>query len=96
MNRAKAARSADRGGERAGGTVRWRAGVTGAMVGSLFLRSYERSERVYAAMQARGFDGELRYLPGPPIPRMALAWFVVALVALVAFEVAAHAWGPRL
>jgi cobalt/nickel transport system permease protein len=32
------------------------------MVGSLFLRSYERSERVYAAMQARGYDGELRLL----------------------------------
>ena len=27
------------------------------MVGSLFVRSYERSERVYAAMLARGFDG---------------------------------------
>ena len=26
------------------------------------LRSYERSERVYAAMQARGYDGELRLL----------------------------------
>lgn len=96
MNRAKAARSADRGIKGAGGSVRWRAGVTGAMVGSLFLRSYERSERVYAAMQARGFDGELRYLPGPPVPRVALVWFAAALVGLVAFEVAAHAWGPRL
>jgi cobalt/nickel transport system permease protein len=96
MNRAKAARSADRGGTGAGGTVRWRAGVTGSMVGSLFLRSYERSERVYAAMQARGFDGELRYLPGPPVSTTALGWFVVALVGLVALEVAAHAWGPPL
>jgi cobalt/nickel transport system permease protein len=96
MNRAKAARSADRGGSGAGGTIRWRATVTGSMVGSLFLRSYERSERVYAAMQARGFDGELRYLPGPPISRVALAWFATALVALIAFETVAHAWGPRL
>jgi cobalt/nickel transport system permease protein len=32
------------------------------MVGSLFLRSYERSERIYAAMQARGYDGELRFV----------------------------------
>jgi cobalt/nickel transport system permease protein len=96
MNRAKAARSADRGDRGAGGTIRWRAGVTGSMVGSLFLRSYERSERVYAAMQARGFDGELRYLPGPPVSTTALGWFVVALVGLVGLEVAAHAWGPRL
>ena len=75
MNRARAARSADRGGRGAGGSLRWRAGVTGSMVGSLFLRSYERSERIYAAMQARGFDGELRYLAGPPLSRRALAGF---------------------
>jgi cobalt/nickel transport system permease protein len=94
MNRARTARSADRGDGRAGGSLRWRAGVTGSMVGSLFLRSYERSERIYAAMQARGFDGELRYLPGPPIPRRALAVAAVALALLVVFEVAAHAWVP--
>ncbi len=33
--------------------------TTGAMVGSLFLRSYERAERVGQAMAARGFDGTL-------------------------------------
>jgi cobalt/nickel transport system permease protein len=66
------------------------------MVGSLFLRSYERSERVYAAMQARGFDGELRYLPGPPIQRGAIVLSVLAVVALVAFELAAHVAVPRL
>jgi cobalt/nickel transport system permease protein len=95
MNRARAARSADRGDRRAGGTIRWRARVTGMMVGSLFLRSYERSERVYAAMLARGFDGEMRYLPGPPIPPQALVLSALAIVTLVAFEVAAHVWGPR-
>ena len=95
MNRARAARSADRGDRGAGGSIRWRATVTGSMVGSLFLRSYERSERIYAAMQARGFDGELRYLPGPPIPARAWVAFGVAVVALVAFEVVAQLWGPR-
>lgn len=34
----------------------------GYMAGSLFLRSYERGERVYQAMLARGFDGEVRTL----------------------------------
>jgi len=91
MNRARAARSAAPAG-RGGGNLRWRAGVTGSMVGSLFLRSYERSERIYAAMQARGFDGELRYLPGPPIGRTQLAWFAGATAALVVFEIAAHVW----
>jgi cobalt/nickel transport system permease protein len=46
-------------------TVRQRAGVAGAMVGTLFVRSFERAERVSLAMQARGFTG---LLP-PPAPR---------------------------
>ncbi len=35
----------------------WQAKTIGHMVATLFLRSYERGERVYAAMLARGFDG---------------------------------------
>jgi len=34
----------------------------GSMVGTLFIRSYERGERIYAAMLARGFDGEFHSL----------------------------------
>jgi cobalt/nickel transport system permease protein len=45
----------------------WRAKGTGAMAGSLFVQSLEQSERVYTAMLSRGFDGELRLLPEPPI-----------------------------
>jgi cobalt/nickel transport system permease protein len=40
-----------------------RARVTGWMVGSLFLRSVERGERLSVAMQSRGFTG---LLPSPP------------------------------
>ena len=61
MSRARASRSAQPDGK-GGGSIVWRARVTGSMVGSLFLRSYERSERIYAAMQARGFEGEFRHL----------------------------------
>jgi len=50
-----------------GGTVVWRAKVTGGMAGSLLLRAFERSERIYAAMLSRGYDGETRALPLPPI-----------------------------
>jgi cobalt/nickel transport system permease protein len=32
------------------------------IVGTLFLRSYERGEDVYLAMCARGFDGKIRTL----------------------------------
>jgi cobalt/nickel transport system permease protein len=95
MMRARASRSAVAAGRRGGGTIRWRATVTGRMVGSLFLRSYERSERIYAAMQARGFDGELRYLPGPPLRASQLAAFAAGIAALVAFEIVAIQWLPH-
>jgi cobalt/nickel transport system permease protein len=35
----------------------WHARTIGRMIGALFLRSYERAERVHAAMISRGFDG---------------------------------------
>ena len=59
--RAREARAARPAGK-AGGSLGWRARVAGNMVGSLFLRSLARSERVYVAMLARGYNGELRSL----------------------------------
>lgn len=59
MLRAREARSAALAETtNAGGSLRWRARTAGNMVGQLFLRSYERSERVYAAMVARGYSGQ--------------------------------------
>jgi cobalt/nickel transport system permease protein len=58
--RARASRSAAIAGQRAGSTWLWRGRVAGFMVGSLMLRSFERSERIYHAMAARGYSGELR------------------------------------
>ena len=45
-----------------GGRKLWQLRTIGNMVGTLFIRSYERGERVYAAMLARGFDGQSRTL----------------------------------
>ena len=45
-----------------GGNRLWRMRTIGNMIGTLFIRSYERGERVYAAMLARGFDGHSRTL----------------------------------
>ena len=42
-----------------GGTVFWRAKVTGNMAGQLFVRSFDRSDKVYNAMLARGYRGQL-------------------------------------
>ncbi len=73
LMRARSARSAEappaegRQGVRAGGTLAWRARVAGGMAGSLFLRAFERSDRVYAAMLARGYDGEVRLLRVSPL-----------------------------
>jgi cobalt/nickel transport system permease protein len=60
--RARECRCAEQPGQRSGGSIAWRARVVGSMVGTLFLRSYERSERIYVAMLARGYDGEIRTL----------------------------------
>jgi cobalt/nickel transport system permease protein len=57
--RARQARSAASPGQKSGGSVRWRARIAGHMAGQLFLRSYERSDRIYNAMLARGYKGEL-------------------------------------
>ena len=57
--RARESRSAASTGNRAGGGVFWRAKVAGNMAGQLFLRSYERSDRIYNAMLSRGYSGHL-------------------------------------
>lgn len=59
--RARECRSAAPSGS-GGGSLLWRAQVTGRLVGTLVLRSFERSERIYVAMLSRGYDGELRAL----------------------------------
>jgi cobalt/nickel transport system permease protein len=71
-----------------GRNVVWRARVLGGMIGSLFIRSYERSERIYAAMLARGFAGEVRTLTELTWQRhdlwAGLAWAAALVVASVA------------
>ncbi|MFH1807137.1 MAG: cobalt ECF transporter T component CbiQ [Pseudomonadota bacterium] len=58
MRRAREARAVGRS------RLRLRLGAAGSTIGLLFVRAYERAERVYQAMLARGFDGELP-LPQP-------------------------------
>jgi cobalt/nickel transport system permease protein len=60
--RARQSRSAAIPGLASGRNLVWRARVTGNMAGQLFLRSYERSDRIYNAMLARGYTGLLRTL----------------------------------
>jgi cobalt/nickel transport system permease protein len=41
-------------------SIVWQGRIAGGMVGNLFLRSLDRSERVYTAMLARGYNGEIK------------------------------------
>jgi cobalt/nickel transport system permease protein len=64
------------------------------MVGSLFLRSYERSERIYDAMVARGFEGTFRHMELRAIRTAEWVTFGLVLAALAAYLAAAHLWMP--
>lgn len=86
--RARAARSgqSERAELKTGGTIAWRARVAGGMAGSLFLRGFERSDRIYMAMISRGYDGEVRHLPLPalrPTQWLILGIGIGVLVALL-------------
>lgn len=87
MRRARQARSAVPAGRpEAGGTIAWRAQVTGWMVGQLFLRSYERSERVSQAMAARGFRGEIQRLEPRRLTGRDVALGLTPVAAAAAIE----------
>jgi len=73
-------------------------GATAKGVGSLFLRSYERGERVYLAMLSRGFDGRVPQLAvgaGCAAPASARQWLLALLPASAAVLVAAGSWVLR-
>ncbi|MBI2331245.1 MAG: cobalt ECF transporter T component CbiQ [Chloroflexi bacterium] len=81
--RAREARSAAAAGSRSGGGVAWRARVAGNMAGQLFLRSYERSDRIYNAMVARGYVGHLYTLN--PHEMKSSDYYVSALAVALIF-----------
>ena len=80
--RARDSRSAH-GEAGSGGTLLWRARVTGRMAGTLLLRAFERSERTYIAMLSRGYDGELRALDEPAPERRDLLVGVLGAALLL-------------
>ena len=57
--------------------------------GALFVRSYERGERVYLAMASRGYVGSM---PVRDAPATAWSWAVCLLWPLAATIVALVAW----
>lgn len=85
--RARASRSGMREGVKSGGNLLWRAQIAGGMVGNLFLRSYERSERVYAAMLARGYKGHVRYQDMPPLTWKAVRPSIFPVIGVILIQI---------
>jgi len=83
MLRARSSRSAIVPGSRGGGNVFWRAKVTGGMAGSIFLRSIERSDRVYSAMLSRGYTGVLPASESQPIAKNDRGYLILGLFLLM-------------
>jgi len=84
LTRARTARSgySDQPDSKPGGSLTWRAKVTGGMAGSLFLRAFERSDRIYMAMISRGYDGEVRTSPLPRLGSADRLFLIISLAIL--------------
>ena len=89
LMRARTARSAAIG-PKSGGSLVWRAKSVGGMAGSLFIRTLDRSERIYMAMLARGYDGTLRQSHADSLERGPILLLVASLCLFVAVAVAAR------
>jgi cobalt/nickel transport system permease protein len=90
LMRAREARSARLTPGGGSGSLAWRARVTGNMAGQLFLRSYERSDRVYNAMLARGYNGQ--FLSINPHIMHASDWVIgsFAVIILLLLQMIGH------
>ena len=63
-----------------GGRWVWQLKTMGDMVGTLFLRSFNRAERVYVAMLSRGYQGTM---PGVTLERFGLGEYLFMLIVPV-------------
>lgn len=88
LMRAREARSATLPGQKSGGSLFWRGRIAGNMAGQLFLRSYERSDRIYNAMLARGYTGQLRTLHPHAMTRADWLAGALALTAMLLLQIA--------
>jgi|WetSurMetagenome_2_1015567.scaffolds.fasta_scaffold68641_4 cobalt/nickel transport system permease protein len=78
MQRARDSRSAR-------GNLRMNISVAGNIIGTLFIRSYERAERVYSSMVSRGYSGEMKAPQDSGInARDALSFMLFACAILAA------------
>jgi cobalt/nickel transport system permease protein len=70
--------------------VLWQARALASSAGTLFIRSYERGERVHLAMMSRGYAGAMPELTD--VETSSTDWVVAFLVPAMAAVVCAGAW----
>ncbi len=88
--RARSARSAQLPGRKSGTSLARNVKIGGSMVGQLFLRSIERSERIYHAMQDRGYRGHLLTLNPHVMKRRDWVILGTGALLLAAIQVWVH------
>ena len=71
----------------------WQARAVAASAGALFIRSYERGERVYLAMVSRGYSGSMPLGHDPVVP--VNQWAAALTLPALAAAVAVFAWAIR-
>jgi len=71
-------------GHEASGITQW--GPYGRAMGTMFIRTYERGERVYLAMESRGYAGEMP--PSSLIKATPVEWAVAAVIVTAFWAVA--------
>lgn len=79
LNRAKTSRCIE------GATYRLRLRASAKTIGMVFIRAYERGERIYRSMLARGFEGTINTLDSMQIQKRDIAsglGFVLAAIAV--------------
>ncbi len=73
-------------------TFGWRPGLAlramGHSVGTLFVRTFERAERVHASMAARGFTGSIPTVFAPRLGALDVALALAVLAAVLAIDLA--------
>ncbi|MFQ6050474.1 MAG: cobalt ECF transporter T component CbiQ [Candidatus Hydrothermarchaeota archaeon] len=80
MKRAKDSRSFN------GGRI-WHIKTIGNIIGILFIRSYERAERVYISMVSRGFTGKMRTIDDFKINKHDILFILPFLIILIIINV---------
>lgn len=65
----------------------WQARAVASSAGALFIRSYERGERVYLAMQSRGYEGHI-----PDLQARQARWWPVMSLPVAGALVTVIAW----